>query len=331
MMRVRHLLALVGILLAPVLAHGVPDLTFAYRTMFVAAIPSFVGASYWFALQATKISTWNLVRISQPVAYLVLVIIGAVTTTLTLKAACLLLATTAVAQSTLAFVLARRQSLGGGRIDRALVKPLLVYGSSQMASTAPQTLNARLDQLVMSQTVRPSDLGHYAVAVTYSSLAVPLVSALGSVLFPRLARMRRDPAERKLVDRAIWGSLLASMVCVGGLTAAANWVIPWLFGEEYRSSVNLAWVLAPCGVFLASAQVLGDLLRGRGQPLAVARAQAAGLLVTVVGLAVFLPLYGSMGAAITASAAGAAIWALLLTSLVGSHGINEEQREEEIV
>ena len=54
----------------------------------------------------------------------------------------------------------------------------------------PATVNAYLDQLVLSQLVPPAALGCYAIAVSATLVPVPLVSAIGNVAFPRLAARR---------------------------------------------------------------------------------------------------------------------------------------------
>ena len=45
-----------GLLLAPVLAHGNPGLTMAYRIAFATSIVGFVAASYTFSLQAANLN-----------------------------------------------------------------------------------------------------------------------------------------------------------------------------------------------------------------------------------------------------------------------------------
>jgi Na+-driven multidrug efflux pump len=74
-------------------------------------------------------------------------------------------------------------------------------------------------------------------------------------------------------------------------------------------------LLAPGGVLLACAQVGGDLLRGHGRPLAVARAQWIAAIVMITLLAALVPPLGAKGAAIASSAAAATVLILMLHSL----------------
>ena len=60
-----------GMLLAPVLAHGVAAVSLGYRIAFGTSIVAFVGASYTCSLQARDLIRWNVVRVSQPVLGLI--------------------------------------------------------------------------------------------------------------------------------------------------------------------------------------------------------------------------------------------------------------------
>jgi len=157
---------------------------------------------------------------------------------------------------------------------------------------------------------------------------VPVVSALGNVLFPRLAAMKHGgPAERRLVRSAVLLSSVVALVVVGILTATAFVTVPLVFGHEYDASVQLVWLLAPAGVLLASTQVASDLLRGRGQPGLVARAQAVGLVFTVILLAVLIPRWGAAGAAVATGVACAVTWALLMRGLRGGRDKIDDSRD----
>ena len=56
-----------GMLLAPLLAHGVAAVSLGYRIAFGTSVVAFVGSSYIFSLQARDLHRWNMVRVSQPV------------------------------------------------------------------------------------------------------------------------------------------------------------------------------------------------------------------------------------------------------------------------
>lgn len=310
------IVAAVGLVIAPGLAHGQPALTFGYRVMFTVSLAAFTGASYAFALQARHITYWNGVRTSQPALFFLAVLILAMTGNLTLSAVLLVLAGSIVLQTGLAYLACVRSGLAPGHADRGLVSSLLRYGMGQLTASAPSAVNTRLDQLVMSLTVPAADLGLYAVAVSLTSLAFPIVAALGYVAFPQLARRSGTAASGRRLER---GAILVSCAVAAAIllpvAGTAQWVLPAVFGPSFAAAAPLVWVLAPGGFFLATGQVMGDLLRGRNSPWKVAHAQLAGAVVTVVTLTILLPLLGAMGAAIASTAAYAASWTWLAWAL----------------
>ncbi len=302
-----------GLVLAPLLAHGRPAMTLGYRIAFGGSVFAFIGASYTFSLQARSLHRWNVVRVSQPVLGLVAIVAAWRLRLLTLDTALLILVATMVLQLGWAYGSCRRVGLAPGRARAVLVRPLLTYGAAQIAALTPAALNAQLDQLVLSQAVPPADLGRYAIAVSLTLLPVPLVSAIGNVAFPRLASQSEMTASSDRLQRlAVAGSagLAASMLVPLAITAP--WLVPLVFGAAYRGAVPLMWILTPGAVFLACGQVVGDLLRGRRQPGAVAWAQGAAAIFTVVLLFALLPLVGVSAAAIASTVAyGVALAAML--------------------
>ena len=302
-----------GILLAPVLAHGVASVSLGYRIAFGTSIVAFVGASYTFSLQARDLRRWNVVRVSQPVLGLIAIAMLWRLRLLTLDRAMIVLSATMLLQLGWAYVSCRRASLAPGHAHAALVRPLAAYGTAQIAALTPAALNAQLDQLVLSQTVPPADLGRYAIAVSLTLLPIPFVSAIGNVAFPRLASQARPTATTHRVQRlAVLGSAGLATAMLVPLAAVAYWLVPLVFGAGYRGAVPLLWILSPGAVFLACGQVTGDLLRGRNRPIFVAWAQGLAAVFTIVLLFALLPVVGVAGAAIASTVAyGVALGAML--------------------
>ncbi|HEX3921228.1 MAG TPA: oligosaccharide flippase family protein [Streptosporangiaceae bacterium] len=305
-----------GILLAPVLAHGKAEVTAAYRIAFAASILAFVGASYTFSLQARNLRWWNVVRLSQPVLSLACLVVLWRLRLLTLTAALLVLALTMLVQLGWAYYRCRSAGLAPGRAQTRLVRPLAAYGIAQIAALTPATVNARLDQLVLSQAVPAATLGRYAIAVSCTMLPLPVVAAVGNVAFPRLASRRHiDGRMYRLQWLSIGGSACLAASVLVPLALAAPWLIPRVFGTGYAGVVPLLWLLTPAGVFLACNQVTGDILRGRKRPLVVARAEGLAAVFTVVLLVALLPLVGVYGAAIASAVAYGVALVMMLRSL----------------
>ncbi|ASW54500.1 oligosaccharide flippase family protein [Plantactinospora sp. KBS50] len=308
----------VGLAAAPTLGRHHAEAVWGYRAVFVTCLPTFIGASYTFALLAAHLALWNLVRITQPLAYLGLLGLLYLSDRLTLTTLVWTLCLTTVAQTGLAYLLCRRRGLAGGRSRPRLARPLIRYGLSQVTAAVPTTITGRLDQLVLSLVVAPAALGHYAVATSLTNLALPLVAAIGSVVYPRIAaRTMSAESTTALQRRAVTASVVLSAGLLLALAVSASWVIPVVFGPEFRGAVPLVWLLAPGTAFLACGMVCADLLRGHGRPLAVARAQAISAVAMAALLAGLLPTMGLFGAALASTVAAGVALACMLRALPG--------------
>ena len=303
----------VGMIFAPVLAHGNTQVTIGYRIAFATSVVAFVAASYTFSLQARDLQQWNVVQFSQPLLSLIAIVALWRLHMLTLDAAMVVLSATLTLQLLWAYRCCRCTGLAPGHAQLSLVGPLAKYGVAQIAAVAPALLNAQLDQLVLSQTVPSADLGRYAVAVSLTLVPVPLTSAIGNVAFPRLASQRAVTVQtyrlQRLAVLAAAGLAAAMLVplAVSGLLAGAA-----RFRLGLHRGGPLLWLLTPGAVFLACGKVTGDLLRGRNRPIVVAWAQGLAAVFTVVLLFALLPVVGVAAAAIASTIAyGVALVAML--------------------
>ena len=305
-----------GLLLAPLLAHGNLQVTRGYQIAFGASILAFVGASYTFSLQARDLRRWNVVRVSQPVMGVLAYVVLWRLRMLTLDSAMVVLASTMLVQLIWAYRACRATGLAPGRLRIDLVRPLARYGMAQIAALTPAAVNAQLDQLVLSQTVPPADLGRYAIAVSLTLLPIPLASAIGYVAFPRLAAERRaSSATLRLQRLAVLSSAGLTAAILLPLALVAYWVVPLVFGAAYRGAVPLLWILTPGTIFLACGGVVSDLLRGRNRPIVVAWSQGLAAVFTVVLLLALLPVVGVYGAAIASTISYGVALAVMLRCL----------------
>src|SRR5664280_543336 len=119
---------------------------------------------------------------------------------------------------------------------------MLRFGILNMSSTAPNAVNGRLDQIVLAVMVSSAALGQYAVAVSVSVLAAPLVMAFGNVAFPSLARGEHASETIKTATR---GSILVSLVSIAVILVAGPFIVPLLFGPGYQPVSRLLMFLAP--------------------------------------------------------------------------------------
>lgn len=276
---------------------------------------SFASAPVTFALLSLDLGSFNLVRLSQPVAFGLLTVGTHHVTTLSVPLVIILMTVALAFQTALAWWLYIRVCSPRGHFVWKHVRPLLRFGILNMSSTAPNAVNGRFDQIVLALVVSSAALGQYAVAVTLSMLAAPLVTAFGYVAFPDLARGERISETIRAATR---GSALISIVSIALILVAAPFIVPVLFGPGYESVSRLLLVLAPGAAVVTVNQVFGDILRGLGRPGVVAVCESLGVVSTIGGLALLVPHLGVTGAALTSTATYLFVF-VLLRHLVSRH------------
>ena len=307
---------LLALTAAPLLARGDGTLAAGYRLTGVTCAVMLAGFPYTAALQATALTRWNVVRVCQPLLFLAVVAVLHLAGLLTLTATLAALLLSVLAQTVLAYGFCRGGGLAPGHARADLGRPLLRYGGSQLATSVPELAVARLDQLVLTVAVAPAALGHYAVASSLTNLAIPVVSAIGHVAFPRLASAGSAGADAARLSRhAMVAGAGTAAVLTTALCLAAPWAVPFAFGTEFAESATLIWLLAPAAVLVPCTKVCADLLRGYGRPLAVAAAQAVSTGALAVLLAALVPAAGARGAAVAVSVTAAVSLALMLRAL----------------
>ena len=179
-----------------------------------------------------------------------------------------------------------------------LMRPVFRYGIKVYISSLMGQANLRLDQLVMSVTVSPTQLGLYAVSVAISGMVSPLYSAVAIVVLPRVTQASSRLLGGKTALRYLWLIFIGGVPVTFILWFMMPLLLPLLFGDTYTPSILTAQILVIAAFFQGCMLMLGNSLRGLGSPGKEAISQGIGLLVTFGLLFLLLPVWGIMGAAI---------------------------------
>jgi O-antigen/teichoic acid export membrane protein len=304
----------VGIALSGLLAGSDSDVTLAYRIAFSSCVLQAFAGPFVFALQGAALERWNQARLIQPASYFLIIVGFVLIGDLTLITVSWALLISIGIQGLTAWVHCSRLNLTGGRSDRATTRPLLAFGLPHGASAIPATLGGNIDKIALSRVVQPAELGQYAVASTVISLGALLVAAVGNVMFPLLSKAGLSAKDRHAAERRSLGvtAVGATISCVC-LAASGQWLIPLVFGPGFEDATRLVFWLIPAVVASTAAYLVGDLLRARRMPAAVAVAQWLGVVVTASGIGLLAPSYGLEG---TAVATGLGQSVCLIASLV---------------
>jgi len=297
-------LSIVGALVFP----GIVHLSAAAHSCLIwnlitVPISLLTGYSAYFLLGSNRVFEFNMVRLSGAVVYTVGILALALThqASVTKYTLVYILSQWLACAVAVGFIVRRLKPVL--RWQSSLVKPVFIYGGKTYLSSLAAQMNLRLDQLLMSSLVATEQLGLYVIAVSFSSMLMPLFSALAVVTLPRVTCAPDLRAGGRQVVRYLQLGLVMGLPAMAFAIITAPWLLPLFFSAKYASSILSAQILLVGVIFQGSNIVLGNGLRGLGQPGKTMLSEGAGLIVTVVLLVWLLPVYGALGAAVASLSA----------------------------
>jgi stage V sporulation protein B len=163
-----------------------------------------------------------------------------------------------------------------------------------------QFLNYRLDVFIVSFFAGYASVGRYTLAVGLGQLIWMLSNAAATVLLPKIAAGEHDDraAHVMKVNRMALGASFAGALALG---IAGTQLIPLLYGEAFRSSIDaLLWIL-PGIVAFSIVNVLAAYLAGIGKPRLNLIVSTISLAATISLDLLLIPRFDIVGAAIASS------------------------------
>jgi len=314
----------VGYWAMPILLSAQPDWVIYAARWYLLIIPinAFVGTAFHPLRGQSDFTVWNALRLGPPIGWLTLLVVAMI---LKLSSPILLAAGYLAILFLYAFpvfYIVTRRILGPFRPNPSKWGELLRYGLPCMFTAMPQLLNLRLDQMLMATLLPPRNLGLYVVAVAWSNGLRPLLSALGTVLFPKVASLSEESARKETLAQGVRLGVVAAGAVAVLIMAVTPIFIPLLFGRDFTAAVPAALVLVAASAVLSFNIVLEEGLRGLGHPKAVMWAELLGLIVTGALLALLLRPLGIMGAAIASLSAYSIVAICLLIQAVHLTGLS---------
>lgn len=179
----------------------------------------------------------------------------------------------------------------------AQLGPLFRYGLKALPGSTGTLLNNKLDQLLLVPMVSLRELGLYAVAAGTSFAPTVLSVSMASSAF---AAVEHDSHRGRQASAAtaIRHSILVSALAAAALALATPVLVPLIYGPAFAAAVVPTIILLGGSVAWGGKLVASQCANALGQPGYSSTGEVVGVVVTVVGLVIFVPLYGIIGAAV---------------------------------
>lgn len=213
------------------------------------------------------------------------------------------------AAATLAALLLRRSGAAAPARPDPTPGEVLGFARRSAVATASPTDQFGIDQLLVGALLGHLALGTYAVGLAFQSAALLPLLFLGTLIGPRIARL---PTELRLAGARRWLTtcLAAGLAWVVVVQVLLPVVLPLAFGDEARTAVPVAHLLAFAGTVLGLRAVGAVALQAVGEPTASTRVELISFWVMLVAVPTLGLSHGVEGAAVAMLAAGVAACAL---------------------
>ena len=178
------------------------------------------------------------------------------------------------------------------------LKPIFVFFSAYVVTSIYTLLDSSMLGFLSSDT----EIGYYSAATKINKIIITLITAITTVLVPRLSeyRMKNDiESLKKLFNKAFSFVLYLSIPATAGLILLSDDIIILLSGQNYIPALSSMIIIAPIMIMIPISSLIG------GQLYPVMNKEKITLLSVLIGAimnfcinAMLIPKLGSKGAAI---------------------------------
>ena len=195
------------------------------------------------------------------------------------------------------------------------------YGGKVYLGTLSGQFWLRADVVVLNSFAGTAAVGQYSLATSLAEKVWLLDSSVSQATLSRVIGSTPGEAARLVARTSRNVMFLAGGTCLA-LGLAAPWLVPFLFGEAFRSAVVPLWLLLPGVLFLGVSRPLSSYFSGQeGRPQITSAVSVATAVVGVGAYLTLVPPLGAIGAAIGSSIAYAVPLIVLAPLLVRSTGL----------
>jgi len=185
----------------------------------------------------------------------------------------------------------------------ARLREMLRFGSWMYVGGLLGLANTHLIIFLLSGLAGLTETGLYAVVVGPANLLLLISAPLGTVVATRATKRIGD--KHFSIQVAAGLRVIFCMTTIAALFGliASPFLIPMIFGEEFRGAVSPFCWLLPGLIGMSLKRVIGQFLTGIGKPRWSTAISAANACAGIVVALILIPEFGATGAAVAITVA----------------------------
>lgn len=183
-------------------------------------------------------------------------------------------------------------------------RKVLGYGWKVHFSNVLGFINYRADIFLVNFLLSPVAVGIYVISVQIAERLWIISQATSTVLLPRLSSLHGQKNTRRALAAKGFLVVAGSTAMISVVVAIGlYWLIPPVFGEEFRGAYPVFLWLVPGIVAGSGARIYANLVAAAGKPEWNLYASVVVIALNIVGNILLIPALGLTGAAIATTVA----------------------------
>ncbi len=179
------------------------------------------------------------------------------------------------------------------------LKPCIILFIPQIATQIYTVLDKTMIGSMVSDI---SEVAYYEQPQKIVKIALALITALGTVMLPRVANYFAKKEYKKIknaMENSFGFAAMLSVPMMFGFIAISKSLIPWFLGPGYENSIIILEVISPIIIFISFTNVIGmQYLLPTKRDKHFTISVVSGAITNLVANFLFIKMFKSVGAAI---------------------------------
>ena len=180
------------------------------------------------------------------------------------------------------------------------------------------SLYVNLNSVMLGFLKDSESVGFFTAATRLSQIILGIVSALGTVMLPRLSHLAANNEMdefNRLAQKAVQFMFAITLPLSIGCFFIAPYIIPIFCGMSYQPAIKTLQIISPAVFFIALSNIIGiQILYPQKQETKVIQSTAIGAITNIVLNFALIPQFSHLGAAISTLCAEITVASSLLYS-----------------
>ena len=191
------------------------------------------------------------------------------------------------------------------KIQRPSLKAVLVHFKPNLILFIPLiavSIYRTMDKIMLGVITSNQQVGYYENAEKLISLLLSFITAIGTVMLPRMSALYKEKNESEIQSMLTKTTIIMTFMASGvafGVAAISQNLVLWFYGDGFAGSISILRVLCITVPFICYANIIRmQILIPNGKDTVFVISSIVGAVLNICFNLILIPLLGGVGASI---------------------------------